>query len=117
MGKSPSVATFSTYSGVAFSLSVSHNIHFLSCRPLPNREKPAIRSCISSDIALYHEHGFQVTNVHCDSEYNHIKTLFPNVRFHIVAPEDRIPEIERANRTVKDTIRSTIHCMPYHRLP
>jgi hypothetical protein len=103
--------------GLPFSLSVSRNVHFLSCRPIPNREKPAIRSCISSDVATYQERGFEVTNIHCDGEYNHIKPLFPAIRFNICAPEDHVPEVERAIRTMKDTIRSTIHGMPYHRLP
>jgi hypothetical protein len=100
-----------------FSLSVSRNVHFLSCHPIPNREKPAIHSCISSNVATYQERGFEVTNIHCDGEYNHIKPLFPTIRFDICAPEDHVPEVERDICTMKDTIRSTIHSMPYHRLP
>jgi hypothetical protein len=103
--------------GLPFSLSVSRNVHFLSCCSIPNREKPVIRSCISSDVATYQERGFEVTNIHCDGEYNHIKPLFPTIRFDICAPKDHVPEVERAIRTMKDTIRSTIHGMPYHRLP
>jgi hypothetical protein len=75
--------------GLPFSLSVSRNVHFLSCRPIPNREKPAIRSCISSDVATYQERGFEVTNIHCDGKYNHIKPLFPAIRFDICAPGPR----------------------------
>jgi hypothetical protein len=103
--------------GLPFSLSVSRNVHFLSCRPIPNCEKPAIRSSISSNVATYQERGFEVTNIHCDGEYNHIKPLFPTIRFDICAPEDHIPKVKRAIRTMKDAIRSTIHGTPYHRLP
>jgi hypothetical protein len=46
-----------------FSLSVSCNIHFLSCRPLPNREKPLLRSCISADINTYQERGFSLKHL------------------------------------------------------
>jgi Reverse transcriptase (RNA-dependent DNA polymerase) len=103
--------------GLPFSLSVSRNVHFLSCRSIPNPEKPSISKCVSSDINIYQNRGFTVTAIHCDGEYNHVKPLFPNVNFNICAPEDHVPKVERAIRTVKDTIRSTIHGMPYHRLP
>jgi hypothetical protein len=69
--------------GLPFSLSVSRNVHFLSCRPLPNRESPALRSCISADISIYQERGFTITNIHCDGKYNHIKSTFPNIAFGI----------------------------------
>jgi hypothetical protein len=47
--------------GLPFSLSVSRNIHFLSCRSIPNREKPSISKCVSSDISTYQDRGFTIT--------------------------------------------------------
>jgi hypothetical protein len=61
--------------GLPFSLSMSRKIHFLSCRSIPNREKPSISKCVSSDINTYQDRGFTATDVHCDGEYNHIKPL------------------------------------------
>jgi hypothetical protein len=103
--------------GLPFSLSTSRNIHFLSCRPIPDRSKGAIRACIAADLKLYEERGLTVTTIHADGEYNQFKNLFPNLHFNICSAKDHVPEIERAIRTVKETIHATIHGMPYHRLP
>jgi hypothetical protein len=89
----------------------------VSCRPIANRSKGAIRACIAADLKTYEERGFTVTNIHADGEYNQFKNLFPHVHFTICSAEDHVPEVERAIRTIKETIRATIHGMPYHRLP
>jgi hypothetical protein len=103
--------------GLPFSISTSRSIHFVSCRPIANRSKGAIRACIAADLKTYEERGFTVTNIHADGEYNQFKNLFPHVHFTICSAEDHVPEVERAIRTIKETIRATIHGMPYHRLP
>jgi hypothetical protein len=46
-----------------------------------------------------------------------LQHLFPDVHFSICAADNHVPEIERAVRTVKESIRATIHGMPYARLP
>jgi hypothetical protein len=94
--------------GLPFCLSTSRNIHFLSCRPIADRTRSAIRACIAADIKTY---------IHGDGEYTQFKNLFPNVHFNICSAEDHMPEIERAIRTVKETVRATIHGLPYHCLP
>lgn len=61
--------------------------------------------------------GFTTTEIHADGEYNAYKSIFPNIRFSICTVDDHVPEVERAIRNIKETIRATIHGMPYHRLP
>jgi hypothetical protein len=82
-----------------------------------NRTKSAIRACIAADIKTYEERGFTVTSIHADGECNQFRNLFPTVAFNICSAEDHVPEIERAIRTVKETVRATIHGMPNHCLP
>jgi hypothetical protein len=103
--------------GLPFSISTSRNIHFVSCRPIADRTKGVIRACIAADVKTYEKRGFTVTTIHADGEYNQFKNLFPNIHFNICSAEDHVPEVERAIRTIKETIRATIHGMPYHRLP
>jgi Reverse transcriptase (RNA-dependent DNA polymerase) len=93
------------------------HIHFVSCRPITDRSKGAIRACIAADIKTYEERGFTVTTIHGDGEFNQFRNLFPNIHFNICSAEDHVPEVEGAIRTIKETIRATIHGMPYHRLP
>jgi hypothetical protein len=103
--------------GLPFSISTSRNIHFVSCRPIADRSKGAIRACIAADIKTYEERGFTITTIHGDGEYNQFRNLFPNIHFNICSAEDHVPEVERAICTIKEAIRATIHGMPYHRLP
>jgi hypothetical protein len=103
--------------GLPFYLSTSRNIHFLSCRALTTRTKESINSSIRSDLDMYRHRGFQPNHIHADGEFNVFKSSFPGVRFSICSADDHVPEIERAIRTVKDTVRATIHGLPYHRLP
>jgi hypothetical protein len=76
-----------------------------------------MKACIASDLSLYRNRGFHPTELHADGEYNSLRDAFPDVRFTICSADDHVPEIERAIRTVKETIRATIHGMPYSRLP
>jgi hypothetical protein len=103
--------------GLAFSLSTSQSIHYLACHHIGDRSKPTIQACISSDITLYQTRGFTPTEIHADGEYNPFRDCFPNIHFSIYSADDHVPEIERAIRTVKESIRTIIHGMPYSRLP
>ena len=103
--------------GLTFSLSTSRNIRYLSCHHLGERTNPLIKACIASDLSIYRNRGFNPIEIHADGEYNSLRNTFPGVRFTICSADDHVPEIERAIRTVKETIRATIHGMPYSRLP
>jgi hypothetical protein len=103
--------------GLGFSLSSSRNVHYLSCHPIPDRSKSILRTCLDKDINIYRQRGFQPTEVHADGEFNCLRPLFPDIHFTICSVDDHVPEIERAIRTVKEYIRTTIHGMPYARLP
>ena len=102
---------------LTFSLSTSRNIRYLSCRPMADRNKGTIKACIAADLKMYRERGFEPAEIHADGEYNALKNSFGNVHFSICSADDHVPEAERAIRTVKETIRATIHGMPYKRLP
>jgi hypothetical protein len=103
--------------GMGFSLSTSRSLRFLSCQYIADRTAPNLRACIAADLATYRARGFNPTAIHADGEYHALQPYFPDIRFSICAADDHVPEIERAVRTVKETIRATIHGMPYARLP
>lgn len=103
--------------GLGFHLSTSRNIHYLSCHAIADRTKSALQECLKKDLKLYQDRGFQPTAVHADGEFNTMRSSFPNIHFTICSADDHVPEIERAIRTVKEYVRTTIHGMPYARLP
>ena len=84
---------------------------------MADRSKGTIKACIAADLKTYRERGFEPTEIHADGEYNALKDFFGGVHFSICSADDHVPEAERAIRTVKETIRATIHGMPYKRLP
>jgi Reverse transcriptase (RNA-dependent DNA polymerase) len=103
--------------GQGFSLSTSRNLRYLSCRAIADRTKPILSSCIAADLALYRNRGFTPLEIHADGEFHSVQSSFPDIHFSICSADDHVPEIERAIRTVKESIRATIHGMPYTRLP
>jgi hypothetical protein len=86
--------------GLGFSLSMSRNIRFISCRPLADRTKSNIVDCLDAD-----------------GEYNCVRHYFKDVKVSICPADSHVPEAERSIRTIKETVRATIHGMPYKRLP
>jgi Reverse transcriptase (RNA-dependent DNA polymerase) len=103
--------------GLAFCLSTSRSIRYLCCHFIPDRTKSTLSACISSDLATYQSRGFSPAAIHADSEFSVCQPLFPGLQFSICAVDAHVPEVERAIRTVKETIRATIHGMPFSRLP
>jgi hypothetical protein len=75
------------------------------------------KASIASNLAIYRARGFSPTAIHADGEFHALQPSFPEIRFSICSADDHVPEIERAIRTVKETIRSTIHGMPFACLP
>lgn len=103
--------------GLVFSLSVSRDIHYISCRYIKDRTAGSIKQCLTRDLDLYRKRGFRPSNIHADGEYNPLIRVFDGVKFDICAADDHVPEAERAVRTIKETLRATVHGMPYKRLP
>ena len=103
--------------GMGFSLSTSRDIRYLSCQAVPDRSKATLEATISADLKLYRDRGFTPCEIHATGEYAALQQAYEGVRFTICSADDHVPEIERAIRTVKESIRAAIHGMPFARLP
>jgi hypothetical protein len=103
--------------GLGFSLSTSRELCYLSCHPVADHFKHTLHSCISADLSLYRARGFIPTAIHADGEFHSLRTSFPDVHFTICSADDHVPKIERAIRTVKESMHTIIHGMPFARLP
>jgi hypothetical protein len=102
--------------GLGFSLSTSRSLRYLSSQHISDRTRPNITACVAADLSTYRARGFTPTAIHADNEFS-LQQVFPDIHFSICSADDHVPEIERAVRTVKESIRATIHGMPYARLP
>ena len=72
---------------------------------------------IQAILRLYADRGFQVRALHVDHEFACIRNDVSPVHLDVVAPDSHVGEIERSVRTVKERLRSTVHGLPFKRLP
>ena len=70
--------------------------------------------------AIYKARGFVIDTVHADEEFQSLKTPLLdkfNILMNIATTNEHVPEIERMIRVIKERIRSTVHGVPFKRLP
>jgi hypothetical protein len=85
--------------------------------PFPDRSKKQLIQHLTGAIRLYQNRGFTVTQVHADNEFECTRTHIAPVDLNIVAADSHVGEVERSVRTIKERNRSTVHGLPYKRLP
>jgi hypothetical protein len=102
---------------LGFSLSTSWGIRYVSCRPIADRAKHNIVDCLNADLTIYRNRAFNPTEIQADNEYNCIRNSFKDIKVSICPADSHVPEAKRAIRTMKETVRATIHGMSYNHLP
>ena len=55
--------------GLIFLTSISHHLYFRTAQYINKKDKYNYKYCIKQIIQLYQNGNFQITNIHCDSEY------------------------------------------------
>ena len=108
--------------GQAFLVAMSKHIHLLICKWIPDRKKLTMAEAIDESFRLYNRAGFQITDIHCDTEFKCLEAELTddenhNIRMHWVPKNQHVPEIERAIRTMKERIRALWNAMVHRRIP
>jgi hypothetical protein len=103
--------------GMVFLHSISRKIGFRTMAQVPNRSKAIILREIQSVIRLYHARSLIVRDIHADNEFECIRADILPIDMHVVPADSHVGEIERSIRTLKERIRSTVHGLPFKRLP
>jgi hypothetical protein len=70
-----------------------------------------------SVVREYTSRGFTVRDVHADSEFACIEQDLHPTKLDLVTTNGHAPEVERSIRTIKENLRSTVHGLPFKRLP
>ena len=96
---------------MAFFVTHSQNIHFITIDTLDNRQVTTIKKCLDDTIKIYHKRGFEVTSILSDNEFTPLKPEFPSL--NPCAAGEHIPGMERTIRTIKDSICSTYCMLPF----
>ncbi|GAX15524.1 hypothetical protein FisN_6Hu141 [Fistulifera solaris] len=102
---------------IPFLVTISRNIGWRTIAPVPDRSKTVMLKEIRRLLDIYRSRGLPVTAIHGDNEFACLRDDLGPVVLDIVAPNTHVPEIERSNRTIKERARTTIHGLPYKKLP
>ena len=97
-----------------FLVTSSRNIHFSTVESLPNRQVGTVATCLKKVIRLYHHHGFHITSITCNPEFEALQPSFPML--NCCAADKHMPEIERYIRTLKDHTQSAYNVLPFKNL-
>jgi hypothetical protein len=96
---------------------ISRDIAFRHSLAVDNRTHATMRNFVTRTIAEYISRGFDVRAVHADSEFTCVAPDILPIPLHTVTTNGHVPEVERSIRTMKENMRSTVHGMPFRRLP
>ena len=61
--------------------------------------------------------GFHVNEYHADNEFKKIEAYLVSYKLHTQAADEHKPTLEQKTRTLKDRTRSTVHSLPYRKMP
>ena len=101
----------------AFLHIVDRNIGFRRSFPVPDRTRRTIMKHVPRVIDMYHHRGFHVRDVHADSEFECIRDALSPIALDTTTTNTHVGEVERSIRTIKERVRTTVHGMPFSRLP
>jgi hypothetical protein len=73
--------------------------------------------CINRALFLYCSRAFFVVDIHADVEFECVRDQIAPVLLNVVAPDAHVGEVERSIRTIKERNRTTVHGLPFKRLP
>ena len=76
----------------AFSITFSRTIHSRTIHALSNRQVDTITTTLKVVLQVYHHHGFSITSIHTDSEFEPIHEEYPQLQ--TADTNDHVPEIK-----------------------
>ena len=66
---------------------------------------------------LYWARGISIKHINADNEFECAKPAFPTIFFNIVAADEYAGDIERSNRTLRDSMRTIVNDLPFTHCP
>jgi hypothetical protein len=110
-------ADFHYVNGLAVFHAISRRIDYRTVSFPLNRSRATIVNQLRDIFKIYNARGFQITEVHADSEFAKIGNDILPVRLRTCGTDDHVPEVERSVQTQKNENRSLCHGMPYKCMP
>ena len=104
--------------GIGLLITISRHIMFATGSMIKNRKFEHIVDGITQVHKLYLQHGFKITYMHTNYEFEPIsKGKTPlDINLNCASKKEHVPEIERFIRTLKERVRSAQATMPFKRI-
>ncbi len=99
--------------GIAFLITVSRRIKFVTTEHLPIRTATSLSKLLQQVLLVYGRAGFRVRSILMDGEFEKVKGLMPMVECNTTAAKEHISEAECSIRTVKERTRGIVTTLPF----
>jgi hypothetical protein len=96
---------------------ISRKIQHQIVSAVPDQSKKHILKHIDNGFKVYCSRGFNIRDVHTDSEFKCVCQHILPVHLNVVAADLHVGEVEQSIRTIKERNRTTAHGLPYKRIP
>ena len=107
--------------GMPFLTTISKNIKYHTAMSVANHMAPTITNLVESVQKLYHQAGFQVTDVCANCKFKPVLHILQDSGWsfttNLASTQEHVPEAERNNCILKEHICATYHGIPYKMLP
>jgi hypothetical protein len=103
--------------GIAFLITVSKRIKFVTTKHLPVRTATSLSKHLQRVLLVYRRASFRVRSILMDGEFEKVKGLMPTVECNTTAAKKHISEAEHSIRTVKERMRGIVMTLPFTHTP
>ena len=102
--------------GLDFLVTTSHNLRFLTQQYLPRRTADILSQGINDVISFYNSRDFKVTTALMNKKFERLPPLLPGINLNTTTEKERVDDIERMIRMIKERFRVIHSTLPFHRL-
>ncbi len=103
--------------GIAFLITVSRRIKFVTTKHLPIRTATSLSKHLQQVLLVYGRAGFRVRSILMDGEFEKVKGLMPMVECNTTAAKEHISKAECSIRTVKERTQGIVTTLPFTHIP
>ena len=104
---------------IAFFVTISRNIRFVTSERLLNQKAETILKAIQQVLNIYQIKNFKVTHLLMDGQFEPLRNSISGLgaTLNTVARDEHVPEIERHIRTLKERVRCVRNMLPFESIP
>jgi hypothetical protein len=103
--------------GLPFMVSISWKINFTTVEYLLGRKQSQLVNSIKKIVNLYRTRGFTIYTALVDREFECLRSDLLELNLNTTADSERVPDVERQIRVLKERSRSIQSTLPFQAIP